>query len=114
MDDFAFLGHLLIVSNGGASAQIGRLLAMAGKAMLNLEDIWKDRSIEEKRKIKLVRALVFLIARYDSEMWPLRQVDEKKSDSFELWCYGRRFFNRQSWANIRVGLNTSSHPMLPF
>ena len=57
--------------------------------MLDLVPIWKDREINKDLKMKLVRSLVWTVLAYDAEGWTLKQADEKRINSAELWIYRR-------------------------
>ena len=73
---------------------------MAKKAMVALTNIWKDRSISQRTKKRLLQALVFPIATYGAECWVLKQVDKLKIVAFELWCHRRLL--RVSWVDRRT------------
>ena len=57
--------------------------------MVSLTNIWKDKSITITTKKRLLHTLVFSIASYGSECWVLKNIDKKKIEAFELWCYHR-------------------------
>ena len=88
VDQFNFLGSL-ISTDGGCSTEIRRRLGMAKSAMVRLQKIWSDRGITKNTKARLISALIFPIATYGCESWTLTKSDEKKINSFELWCWRR-------------------------
>ena len=55
----------------------------------------KPRQILEKQrhhfvtKVCLVKAVVFLVARYGCESWTIKKAEQRRIDSFELWCWRR-------------------------
>jgi hypothetical protein len=49
----------------------------------------------ELRK-KLVKCYIWSIALYGAETWTLRLVDQKRMESFEMWCWRRMEI---SWAD---------------
>ena len=57
--------------------------------MVSLTYIWKNRSVTVTTKKRLLHTLVFSIASYGSECWVLKNMDKKKIEAFELWCYRR-------------------------
>ena len=74
--------------------------ALAKKRVVDLENIWKDKSIPNNLKIKLLRALIWPVILYGSEGWTLRKTDEKKIESSEMWCYRRLLII--SWKDKRT------------
>jgi hypothetical protein len=50
----------------------------------------------ELRK-KLVKCYVWSIALYGAETWTLRAVDQKRLESFEMWCWRR--MEKISWTD---------------
>ena len=49
--------------------------------------ILKDKSITITTKKKLLHTIVFSIASDGSECWLLKNIDKRKIETFELWCY---------------------------
>jgi hypothetical protein len=64
---------------------------MSKVAMKKLKKIWKDKSISEQLKVRLVECLVFPILMYGCEAWTLRQ-KEKEINATEMGC-GRKLLN---------------------
>src|SRR5215475_9556613 len=50
----------------------------------------------ELRK-KLVKCYIWSIALYGAETWTLRAVDQKRLESFEMWCWRR--MEKISWTD---------------
>ena len=65
--DFIFLGYKITV-DGDCSHEIKRLLFLGRKAMTNLHSI-KSRDITLPRKVRIVKALIFLLVRYGCKSW---------------------------------------------
>ena len=86
--DFIFLDPK-ITADGGCSHKIKRCLLLERKAMKNLDSVLKSRDITLPTKVRLVKAMVFLI------VVQMRELDHKaesgRTDAFELW-YWRRLF----------------------
>ena len=40
-------------------------------------------------KVRLVKAMVFLVVMYGCESWTTKKAEHQKIDSFELWCWRR-------------------------
>ena len=64
--DFIFLGSK-ITADGDCSHEIKRHLLLGRKVMTNLDSILKSRDITLSIKIRLVKAMVFLVVMYRCE-----------------------------------------------
>ena len=40
-------------------------------------------------KVRLVKAMVFLVVMYGCESWTVKKVESPRIDAFELWCWKR-------------------------
>ena len=69
--DFIFLGSK-ITADGDCSHEIKRRLLLGRKAMTNLDNIFKSRDITLPTKVRLVKALVFLVVMYGCESWAIK------------------------------------------
>jgi len=61
-----------ITADGDCSQEIKRLLLLGRKAMTNLYSILKTREITLPTKIRIVKAMVFLVVTYKSESWTIK------------------------------------------
>ena len=57
--------------------------------MTNLDSILKSRDIALPTKVRLVKAMVFLVVVYGCESWTIRKTECWRIDAFELWCWKR-------------------------
>ena len=57
--------------------------------MTNLDSILKSRDITLPTKVRLVKAMVFPVVMYGWESWTLKKAECRRTDAFELWCWGR-------------------------
>ena len=57
--------------------------------MTNLDSIFKSRDITLPTKVRLVKAMVFLVVMYGCESWTLKKAECRGIDAFELWCWRR-------------------------
>ena len=57
--------------------------------MTNLDSILKSRDITLSTKVRLVKAIVFLVVMYVCESWTIRKAEHWRIDAFELWCWRR-------------------------
>ena len=83
--DFISLGSK-ITADGYYSHKIKRRLLLGRTAMTNLDSILKSRGIILPTKVRLVKAMVFLVVMYGCEIWTIKEVELQTTDAFELWC----------------------------
>ena len=57
--------------------------------MTNLDSIFKSRDITLPTKVRLVKAMVFLVVMYGCESWAIKEAEPRRIDAFELWCWRR-------------------------
>ena len=86
--DFIFLGSK-ITADGDYSHEIKRCLPLGRKVMTNLDSILKSRDITLSIKVRLVKAMVFLVAMYGCESWTIKKAEHRGIGAFELWCWRR-------------------------
>ena len=67
--------------------------------LTNLESILKSRDITLPTKVRLVKAMVFLVVMYGCESWTIKKAECQRIDSFELWCWRRLL--RVPWTAMR-------------
>ena len=73
--------------------------------MANLDSMLKSRDITLLTKVRLVKAMFFLVVMYGYESWTVKKAEHQRIDSFELW-YWRRLL-RVPWTARR-----SNHSIL--
>ena len=73
--DFIFLGSE-IMAEGDCSHEIKRHLLLGRKVMMNLDSILKNRDITLPTKVRLVKAMVFLVVVYGCESWTIKKAKE--------------------------------------
>ena len=49
----------------------------------------KSRDITLPTKVRLVKAMVFLVVMYGCESWTVKKAESRRTDAFELWCWRR-------------------------
>ena len=67
--------------------------------MTNLDSILKSRDTTLPTKVRLVKAMVFLVVMYGCETWTVKKGECRKIDAFEMWCW--RKLLRVSWTARR-------------
>ena len=87
--DFIFLGGSKITADGDCSHEIKRYLLLRRKVMTNLDNILKSRDIILTTKVRLVKAMIFLIVMYGCESWTIKKAEHQRIGAFELWCWRR-------------------------
>ena len=88
MTDFIFLDSK-ITEDSDCSQEIKRHLLLGGKAMMNLDSIFKSRDITLLTKICIVIAMVFPVVMYRCKSWTIKKAEHQRIDAFELWCWRR-------------------------
>ena len=78
-----------ITADGDCSQEIKRRLLLGRKVMANLDGIFKSRDITLPTKVRLVKALVFLVVMYGCESWTVQKAECQRIDALELWCWRR-------------------------
>ena len=63
--------------------------------MTNLDSIFKSKDITLPTKVRLIKAMVFLVVMYRCESWTVKKAERRRIDAFELW-YWRRLL-RDPW-----------------
>ena len=77
VSDFIFLGSK-ITEDGDCSHEIKRCLLLGRKVMTNLDNIFKSRDITLPTKVRLVKALVFLVVMYGCESWAIKKTEHQR------------------------------------
>ena len=98
VSDF-FGGGSKITADGDCSREIKRHLLLGRKVMTSLDSIFKSRDITLPTKVHLVKAMVFLVVMYGSEIWAVKKAERRRIDAFEMW-YWRRLL-RVPWTARR-------------
>ena len=99
------LGGSRITADGDCSHEIKRHLLLGRKVMTNLDSILKCRDITLPTKVRLVKAMVFLVVMYGCESWTIKKAEHQRIDAFELWRWRRLL--RAPWTARR-----SNQPIL--
>ena len=69
-----FLGSK-ITADGDCSHEIKRRLLLGRKVMSNLHSLLKSRDITLPTKVRLVKAMVFLVVMYGCESWTVKKAE---------------------------------------
>ena len=69
------LGDSKITADGDCSHEIKRRMLLGRKAMTNLDSILKSRDITLPTKIRIVKAMVFLVVMQHYESWIIKKTE---------------------------------------
>ena len=78
-----------ITADGDCSHGIKRCLLLGRKVMTNLDRILKSRDITLPTKVRLVKAIDFLVVVYGCDSWTIKKTECRRINAFELWCWRR-------------------------
>ena len=78
-----------ITADGDCTHEIKRHLLLGRKAMTNIDSILKSRDITLPAKVRIVKAMVFLVVKYGCESWTIKKAECQRIDTFQLWCWRR-------------------------
>ena len=67
--------------------------------MTNPDSIIKSRDITMPTKVRLVKAMVFLVIMCGSQSWTIKKAECQRIDAFEMWCWRR--LSRVPWTTRR-------------
>ena len=74
VSDFIF-GGSKTTADGDCNHEIKRCLLLGRKVMTNLDSIFKSRDITLPTKVRLVKAMVFLVVMYGCESWTVKKAE---------------------------------------
>ena len=57
--------------------------------MTNLDSVLKSKDITLSAKVHIVKGMVFPVVMYGCESWTIKKAEQKRIDTFELWCWRR-------------------------
>ena len=92
---FKYLGSML-TDDGTCTCEIKSRIVMAKAAFNKKKKLFTSKLDLNLRK-KLVKFYVWNMALYGAETWTLRATDQKRLESFEMWCWRR--MEKISWTD---------------
>ena len=81
--DFISLGSKITV-DGDCSHEIKRHFLLGGKAMTNLDSIFKSRDITLPTKVHLVKTMVFPVVINGCESWTIKKAEHQIVNDFKV------------------------------
>ena len=70
--------------------------------MTNLDSIFKSRDITLTTKVRLVKAMVFLVVMYGCESWTIKKAECRRIDTFGLWSLDCKEINQSILKEISL------------
>jgi len=83
---FKYLGAMFN-SEASCDEEVKSRLAIARQRLGELVPIWKLRTVSNKLKARLIKALIWPIVTYGSESWTLNKELCENVEAFEMQCY---------------------------
>ena len=81
--DFIFLGSK-ITAGGDCGREIKRCLLLGRKPLRNVHSKFKSRDITLMTKVRIAKAMIFLVVMYRCESWTIKKSEHEIIDAFEL------------------------------
>ena len=78
-----------ITADGNCSHEIKRRLLLGRKVMTNLDNMSESRDITLPTKVRLAKAMVFLVVMYGRDSWTIKKAECRRIHAFKLWCWRR-------------------------
>ena len=103
VSNFIF-GGSQITADDDCSHEIKIHMLLGRKAVTNLDSILKSRDITLLTKVRIVKAMIFLVVMYECESWTIKKAESQRIDAFKLW-YWRRLL-RVPWTARRSNQST--------
>ena len=68
---------------------ISQVLSVYSGGIRHTLCVLKSRDITLPTKIRIVKAMFFLVVMYRCESWTVKKAESQRIDAFELWCWRR-------------------------
>ena len=86
--EFRYLGSL-ITCDGRCRNEINSRIAQAKAAFNSKKGLLTSNAVKLSTRKHLLRMFVWSVLLYGSESWTIGEVDRRKLEAFEMWCYRR-------------------------
>ena len=103
--NFIFLGSKITVDSD-YSHKIKRPLLLGGKAMTNLDSVFKSRDITSPTNVSIVKSMVFPVVVFGCESWTTKKAEPQKICAFKLWCWRVSWTAKRSNQSILKEINS--------
>ena len=116
VNSFIYLGSR-ITKDANCASEVKSRLAMGMTVMVKLTKIWKNKSISNDTKLRLMKALAWPVATYGCEAWTLKKEEERRIQSFENKCirklmripWTKMMTNEQVYSSARTRKELLAH-----
>ena len=88
VEKFTYLGSVMTIS-AECMPDIKNRLSKAACAMNKLNNVWKNKNIKQKTKLKIYRSNVLSVLLYGAETWSVNKTTGKRLAAFHLKCLRR-------------------------
>lgn len=88
VNSFKYLGSV-IEHTANCSNEIRARFGAARSAMRSLKSFWKDRALNKRIKLRMLRTLVWPVALYGCESWTMKADDIRRTKALEMDGYRR-------------------------
>jgi len=95
VESFKYLGGIL-TNDGRCTCEIKCRTAMA-KGAFNKKRAPFTSTLDLELRKKLLKCYIWSIVLYGAETWTLQTVDQKRLETFEIWCWRR--MEKISWTD---------------
>jgi hypothetical protein len=109
VEKFKYLGSTK-TATAKCSDDIKCRIAIAKRRMIELQDLWNDKSLSIQLKVKIVKTLVWSALIYGAEAWTLCKSDENRILAAEMWLWRRLL--KISWKEKRTNASVLSELMV--
>ena len=96
--NFLFLSSK-ITADGDCRQEVRGRLLLGKKAMTVQTVLIKSKDITLPTKVRIIKAMVFLVVTYRCESWVIKKAEHQRIDAFKLWCWRRHL--RVPWTARR-------------
>ena len=96
-----YLGTI-VTSDGKCETEIKSRIGQAKAAFQNMSNIFRDRSISQTLKMRLLQCYIEPILTYSCETWTLSKQMVKRIEAIEMWFLRRMF--RIKWTDRKTNM----------
>ena len=95
-----------ITADGDCSHKIKRHLLLGRKLMTSLDSTLKSRDITLPTKVRLVKAMVFLVVMYGCESWTIKKAERRRIDALNCGV------GKDSWESLDLHARRANQSIL--
>lgn len=88
VSEFKYLGSI-ITQDGRCTREINNRLNMAKRAFYEKKQLLTSNGLTIDTKKQFTKTYIWSLALYGCETWTIGKADQRKIESFEMWCFRR-------------------------